>query len=56
MAAAQKGNKNFDFEHLWQAQTNFLGNFDARQVRYIGPELIQIIEAVAGYARLMRNV
>ncbi|CAG8982397.1 hypothetical protein HYALB_00007519 [Hymenoscyphus albidus] len=47
-----KGNdKQMDIETLWNHITTFLSNFDGRQIRYLGHELSNIIDAAVAIAR-----
>lgn len=49
--ALQKGSKVIKLEALWEKISGFLESFDARQVRYLGPEFMTIIDAAATFAR-----
>jgi len=55
-SALAKGNKSINPDELWLKMANFLGNFDARQIRYLGVEYTRIVEIVALYARRQRQV
>ncbi|TVY35705.1 COP9 signalosome complex subunit [Lachnellula subtilissima] len=51
ITALQKGSKTVKEDNLWDNMTEFLANFDPRQIRYLGSELSTIIEAVVEFAR-----
>jgi len=56
MNAVNKNSKFMDLEVLYDKMTNFLVSFDGRQIRYLGKELAQVIEWVAGIGRNNRQV
>lgn len=43
-------------EKIWGKMTTFLGTFDPRQIRYLGDQLSDILEAVASIAVTNRQV
>ena len=49
--ALQKGGKGIKFESLLEKMAIFLGSFDPRQMRYLGSELVKIIESLAFHAQ-----
>ncbi|KFX99021.1 hypothetical protein V490_01991 [Pseudogymnoascus sp. VKM F-3557] len=51
LKSAQNNTPPVDLMPLWEKIVHFLENFDSRQVRYIGPETLEIITIVAGLAR-----
>ncbi|KAH8685727.1 hypothetical protein BGZ60DRAFT_99862 [Tricladium varicosporioides] len=51
ISAVQNGNKGADLDTLWGKMTGFLGKFDPRQVRYLGPELSRILDTTMTLAR-----
>lgn len=43
-------------DKLWDKLTGFLGTFDPRQIRYLGDQLVTIVDAVASIAYQSRQV
>jgi COP9 signalosome complex subunit 3 len=56
LKSAQNNTPPVDLMPLWEKIVHFLENFDSRQVRYIGPETLEIITIVAGLARHLGQV
>jgi COP9 signalosome complex subunit 3 len=56
ISALKKGTKGVDMEKIWGKMTTFLGTFDPRQIRYLGEQLSNILEAVASIAVTNRQV
>ena len=56
ISALKKGTKGVDMEKIWGKMTTFLGTFDPRQIRYLGDQLSDILEAVASIAVTNRQV
>ena len=50
IAALGKQPKGVNMDTLWAKMVGFLESFDPRQIRYLGDELDQIIQTVAGIA------
>jgi COP9 signalosome complex subunit 3 len=43
-------------DKLWDKLIGFLGTFDSRQIRYLGDQLVTIVDAVATIAYQSRQV
>ena len=46
-AYSKHGNKTIQLETLWEKISGYLETYDARQIRYLGSEFMQIVEAAA---------
>ncbi|KAF4625807.1 hypothetical protein G7Y89_g12357 [Cudoniella acicularis] len=49
--AMHTGNKSIDLDTIWEKILGFLGNFDPRQIRYLGSELSHIIDSTVSISR-----
>ncbi|ESZ97388.1 hypothetical protein SBOR_2216 [Sclerotinia borealis F-4128] len=54
-AAANKNERNLNYDELWDKAAGFLHTFDGRQIRYLGDELFKVISFVASFASQNRQ-
>ncbi|KAI9643077.1 hypothetical protein NHQ30_008812 [Ciborinia camelliae] len=50
IAAAQRNDRSINIEELWDKATGFLHSFDGRQIRYLGDELLGVMNFVSKLA------
>jgi len=52
----KRGNKTVRLEFLWEKIQGYLVSFDARQIRYVGLEFMQVLDAAATLAGAIAQV